>query len=102
MIFSNLQFNLDREFWLFDTFEGLPSPTEEDGETVQAVWRNAVAGRDKKRERRRRVEERKWNYGPIDVVRNNMLFTQYPPRRIHLVRGKVEDTLARPHGRLPE
>jgi O-methyltransferase len=42
----------------------------------------------------RHIEDGKWNYGAYEVVRNNMLFGGYPPERIHLVKGKVEDTLA--------
>eukprot|EP00392_Amoebophrya_sp_AT5.2_P010835 g10902.t1 len=38
--------------------------------------------------------ELRWNYGPYEVVRKHMQMTHFPMENVHLVRGKVEDTLS--------
>ena len=35
----------------------------------------------------------KWNYGPYELVRRNLRYIPYPQDRIHMIKGKVEDTL---------
>jgi hypothetical protein len=78
----------DRELWLYDTFEGMAEPTREDGAEAYAEWARHEA-----------PDVNHWCYGPIDVVRSNMLATGYPSDLLNLVQGKVEDTIP---GRLPE
>lgn len=90
---------LGRNFWLFDTFEGLPPPTKEDGGGVHSVWRKVHSDSPAVREEkgwatRMSGGKVKWNYGPIDVVRAALGLTGYPADQINFVRGKVEDTLA--------
>jgi hypothetical protein len=77
----------DRDLYLYDTFEGMPEPTDVDrgrfGESAMRSWR-----------KRRDSEGRStWiNYG-IEEVRANLLATGYPETRLHFIKGKVEDTL---------
>ena len=77
---------VERDLYLFDTFQGMPEPTEEDykfGEgSAHAKWREL-----------RQDKGSKWNYAPIEEVREAMLSTGYPAERIHLVPGMVEETL---------
>jgi O-methyltransferase len=47
-----------------------------------------------------RVEDGKWNFGALPVVKNNVYYTNYPRDKIHFVKGKVDDTL--PVTQLPE
>ena len=79
----------DRDLYLFDTFQGMPPPTEEDvfsaydGYNPMRHWR-----------RRRRAEGvNSWHYVPADEVRAAVLSTGYPAERVHLVEGRVEETL---------
>jgi O-methyltransferase len=79
----------DRDLFLFDTFAGMPPPTDEDvfsaydGYNPMRHWR-----------RRQRSEgHNAWHYVPAEEVRAAVLSTGYPAERVHLVEGRVEDTL---------
>jgi hypothetical protein len=79
----------DRDLYLFDTFQGMPPPTEEDafsaydGYSPMRHWRR----------RRRDGGANSWHYVPADEVRAAVLSTGYPAERVHLVEGRVEETL---------
>jgi O-methyltransferase len=79
----------DRDLYLFDTFQGMPPPTPEDvfsaydGYNPMRHWRR----------RRREGGVNRWHYVPAGEVRAAVLSTGYPPERVHLVEGRVEDTL---------
>jgi O-methyltransferase len=78
-----------RDLYLFDTFAGMPPPTEEDAFS-------AYDGYNPMRHWRRRQKDaslNSWHYVPANTVREAVLSTGYPPARVHLVEGKVEDTL---------
>lgn len=72
-----------RELYLFDTFEGMPPPTDKDkkfdGTPAAKLLEDAasayhcVAG--------------------LEDVRRNLQATGYPEHKLHFVRGKVEDTI---------
>jgi hypothetical protein len=82
----------DRDVYLYDTFEGMTAPTEEDTSPLEEpaldTWKKAEEG-----------GHRAWEYYfeedvfNEDMVRENVLSTGYPAERVHFVRGKVEDTL---------
>mmetsp|Transcript_4971 Transcript_4971/g.13232 ORF Transcript_4971/g.13232 Transcript_4971/m.13232 type:complete len:309 (-) Transcript_4971:752-1678(-) len=98
MAMMNLRSNTERRFWLFDTFDGLPEPTSEyDDENAKQHFKDLKEGKNTSKILRstaaRGMEEGKWNYGPIDVVKNNMRYTTYPAEKINFVKGKVEETL---------
>jgi O-methyltransferase len=77
----------DRELVLFDTFSGMPAPSDKDvsvgGQVAYGTWKRLQLGN----------ETSTWAAASLDEVRQNMLSTGYDPDRIHLVKGKVEDTL---------
>jgi hypothetical protein len=79
----------DRDLYLFDTFQGMPPPTEEDvfsaydGYSPMRHWRR----------RRREGGANSWHYVPAEEVRAAVLSTGYPEERVHLVEGRVEETL---------
>jgi O-methyltransferase len=101
MIFANVRDNSDRHFWLFDTFEGLPQPTEKDDKRAHSTWAQVQEGDPHVNDSgNHRVEEGKWNYGPLGIVKNNVFYTHYPRDKIHFIQGKVEDSL--PITKLPE
>jgi O-methyltransferase len=77
----------DRDLYLFDTFEGMTAPTSED---LDMSGRSSMP-----RFRRMQVTENSstWCRATVDDVAQNMASTGYPADRVHLVQGRVEDTL---------
>jgi hypothetical protein len=75
----------DRDLYLFDTFEGMTAPTENDvttgGRTAQSLLDKA--------EKSALV----WAVATIEDVRDGLSKVPYPQDRIHLVKGPVEETI---------
>ena len=75
----------DRELHLFDTFEGMPPPTETDvrwdGRPAADVGANSPKSGTF------------WAIAGLEDVRAGMAETGYPQERIHFHRGRVEDTV---------
>jgi O-methyltransferase len=86
----------DRDVYLYDTFEGMTQPTEQDVSHLEQpaleTWRSAEA-----------EGEQAWGWllGDFDEngVRNTVLSSGYPEARVHFVRGRVEETIP---GTMPE
>lgn len=82
----------DRDLHLFDTFEGMTEPTELDrtdfGRHALQEWAAASA-----------ADQRAWpeHFGPqafgLAGVEALLATTGYPQERLHLVAGRVEDTI---------
>jgi hypothetical protein len=82
----------DRDVFLYDTFEGMPEPSEHDTSPLEApaleTWKAAEE-----------QGSRAWDYFfehegfQEERVRETLLATGYPAERIHLVRGPVEETI---------
>ena len=96
--------DITRHFWLFDTFDGLPEPDVKDGTRANKIYNDLQTGVQSKKivndHKHGTMLNNKWNYGPIDVVQNNLRYTGYPTENFHYITGKVEDTL--PVTQLPE
>ncbi len=76
-----------RSLWLYDTYEGMIAPTEED---VDIGGQSA----DKKfSERQLTDDSSEWCRSPVDDVRRNLASTGYPADKVHFVKGKVQDTI---------
>ncbi len=77
----------DRDLYLFDTFEGMSKPEDVDrtftGESAQGTFEERATAEDAS----------DWCRSPLEEVMQNMRATGYPGDRIHLIKGKVEDTL---------
>jgi O-methyltransferase len=77
----------ERDLYLFDTFTGMPAPSDKDvslhGSGALERWRILRTGPDSS----------DWNAASVEEVRENMLATGYDERRVHLIPGKVEDTI---------
>jgi hypothetical protein len=58
----------DRKIWMYDTYEGMSEPTENDKASV-------------------------WCFSSLDEVKSNLKLTGYNETLIHFVKGKVEDTI---------
>jgi hypothetical protein len=79
----------DRDFYLYDTFEGMSTPTIHD---------RRIDGRHAMPEfhaRRTGHDSADWCRASLDDVRAAVLSTGYPAERIHFVKGKVEETIPR-------
>lgn len=82
----------DREIYLFDTFQGMTRPTERDTSRYDTpaleTWKVSEAAGD---------TPWNWAFDPdvfnLEAVRSLVIETGYPAERIHLVKGRVEDTL---------
>jgi O-methyltransferase len=73
----------DRSLFLFDTFEGMPQPTDADvvtstGQTADSIFK---------------ASNGEWCLAREDEVRRNILSTDYPTDRIFLIKGMVENTI---------
>jgi len=76
-----------RKLFLYDTYEGMSPPTEADKsfDGVAATEQLKLAARG----------TGVWCCAGLEDVRTNLLSTGYPEENIHLVKGKVEDTIPR-------
>jgi O-methyltransferase len=82
----------DRHIWLYDTFEGMTAPTEQDvsvhGQPALETWQRAESS-----------GEQAWGelFDPGEVgeaaVRDRVLATGYPSELVHTVKGPVEETI---------
>jgi hypothetical protein len=75
----------DRDFYLYDTYEGMSEPTAADVSIDGNAAADLLASANK--------SELVWARSGVDEVRENIASTGYPPHRIHFVQGKVEDTI---------
>lgn len=70
----------DRDLYLFDTYSGMTAPTEVDtnaiGESAATLMGGSV-----------------WAHASLEEVQGNLARTGYDMRRLHFIRGRVEDTL---------
>lgn len=76
-----------RTLYLYDTFEGMSAPTGED-KSLDGVGADVQLGNAPK-------GTGVWCYASLEDVRANILSTGYPEEKIHLIKGKVEDTIPR-------
>jgi O-methyltransferase len=77
----------ERDLYLFDTFSGMPLPSERDV-TLTGLPAAELTGRSATR-----GGTKQWVAASVDEVRRNMLKTGYDKSKIHFVAGRVEDTL---------
>jgi O-methyltransferase len=75
-----------RELYLFDTFEGMSQPTEEDIDVYGRPASRLLASK-------RRVTEATRAFAPEDAVRSNLATVGYPSERLNFVKGQVEKTI---------
>lgn len=78
--------NLDRHIWLYDTYAGMPEPTEKDvnyrGDKAKTQWQASQM-----------EDHNQWCYASLDSVQANMESIGYPLDNLHFIKGKVEDTI---------
>jgi hypothetical protein len=76
-----------RRLHLFDTFEGMPAPTDRDKALTGEMAETILAKTERKE------GPGIWAFASYEDVRQNVLSTGYPEERIRMIRGKVEETL---------
>lgn len=79
--------NKERRLFLYDTFEGMPPPTEADT-TYYGASAEELMQKDDDKEK-----NTVWAYATLDTVKAGMKSTGYPESQVLLVEGKVEDTI---------
>jgi O-methyltransferase len=77
----------ERDLYLFDTYTGMPEPGAEDVASPYDGYS------PRKRWRRQAQLGREWAGVPVEEVRARLESTGYPPERLHLIAGMVEETL---------
>lgn len=70
-----------RDIYLYDTYEGMPPPTPEDGAEVQAAYERNTAG------------GKAWAPKSLEEVTAVLYASGYPREKLHFVKGMVEDTI---------
>jgi hypothetical protein len=77
----------NRELYLYDTFEGMSEPTENDVDHAQKPAAEQLAQRIKNE------TDVVWAFSPLEAVQKVVLDTGYPKNQIHFIKGKVEETI---------
>ena len=78
----------DRDLYLFDTFEGMTKPTDYD-QKMHATEKAIVKfGKEKISE-----DSSSWCRSPLDDVKKAVYSVGYDKKKIHFIKGKVEDTI---------
>lgn len=77
----------DRRLWLYDTFEGMPAPTEHDVGRFDTPAMKLF--------NKRHNQEGGWIRFSVEDVKKNVLSTGYPEDRFRFVKGRVEEALLR-------
>jgi hypothetical protein len=78
---------IDKKVYLYDTFEGMSSPTELDTDLLENQAKNLLENQDKN------TKNSIWCYASIDDVKNNFKSCGITEDRFELIKGKVEDTI---------
>lgn len=77
----------DRKIWMYDTFEGMSEPGEED-EDIKGGKAKELLNMSSKE-----ISESVWCYSGLDEVKSNLTKTGYTANNFHYIKGKVEDTM---------
>lgn len=76
-----------RDLFLFDTYDGMPLPSDQDRDATGAPASELLKMQPKTR------DNLFWAYAPIEEVAANMHSTGYPADKVHLIKGQVEQTI---------
>ncbi|MBL4589768.1 MAG: class I SAM-dependent methyltransferase [Alphaproteobacteria bacterium] len=81
------QDDIFRDFYLYDTYEGMSAPTDKDF----SFFTNKKA--DDLYQSYQKDGKSDWSVGALETVKEVLEKTGYPTHKIHTVKGKVEDTI---------
>lgn len=76
----------ERDLFLFDTFEGMPPPTDDD----RSIEGSSAAEQLAQDEKKTGII---WARAGLEDVQANMASTNYPAHRLHFIKGPVEETI---------
>lgn len=76
-----------RDLHLFDTFEGMAPPTENDVDIVGVSAAQLMQAEDKEK------ADSVWCHAGIDIVKTAVGSVGYPAERVHYIQGMVEQTI---------
>ncbi|RYZ19648.1 MAG: macrocin O-methyltransferase, partial [Chitinophagaceae bacterium] len=79
--------NYNRKLYLYDTFEGMSAPTDEDVSHDNLKAEKLLASDANKN------ENLVWAYSTLEQVKKTMSLSSYPEGQIEYVKGKVEETI---------
>jgi O-methyltransferase len=85
------KYNCSNPIYAFDTFDGLPKPTEEDDESSVINWNKINKGEQTPFSSH--IENGKWCLGKVSDVIYNVVSSGVPLWNLHLIKGRVKDTL---------
>lgn len=77
----------DKTLWLYDTYEGMPAPDEND------YSKRSGPAKDKFEKTKISENSSDWCFASLEDVQANIALAKYPADKIHFIKGKVEDTL---------
>lgn len=77
-----------RDLFLYDTFEGMSEPTDADVMFDGTSAKELLNPNEKKEDL-----ANYWCFATDHTVRANVLSTGYPGEKVHLIKGKVEETI---------
>jgi hypothetical protein len=80
--------SLDKDLYLFDTYEGMPKPGDEDISHLgipayENFWATKISDKDSS----------SWCYASLEDVQSALNSTGYIREKIHFIKGKVETTI---------
>lgn len=79
--------DIQRDLYLFDTFEGMTPPTDKDVAHFNVDAKTLLKSEDEGKREIYRC------YASLEEVRNNLYSTNYPSTKVSFIQGKVEDTI---------
>lgn len=79
--------NTDRQIWLFDTFEGMTEPQDDDVNLHGKSARDCLT-----EDRSKSSDSVVWAISGLDEVKQNLKSTHYPEENIHFIRGDITHT----------
>jgi len=78
-----LELNINKNLYLFDTFEGMTNPSEVDNDFY---GKNAISHYEN-------ANTENWCYSALEEVKRNLETTKYPANSIFFIKGDVKETL---------
>lgn len=76
----------NRDLYLYDTFEGMPPPTEHDVRHFDGASAAELLKTDT-------ADDGTRAKAGIDIVKHALGLSKYPAQKVHMIPGKVEDTI---------
>jgi hypothetical protein len=93
MMICQKKYGMNRDFYLYDTFDGMTFPNKDKDEEEAFDVYNSVNNSTYKRDYDKWHNENKWAFAPIEMVKNNINLTKYDETKITYVKGDVCETL---------